>query len=82
MEIAAAGRHNIILIGPPISGKTMLSKRLPSILPPMSLREALETTKIHSVVGHVKDNQGLMSERPFKVLIIQFMVCCPFVIYA
>lgn len=66
MEIAAAGGHNIILIGPPGSGKTMLSKRLPSILPPMSLREALETTKIHSVVGRVKEHQGLMSERPFR----------------
>ncbi|MFC4635648.1 YifB family Mg chelatase-like AAA ATPase [Dokdonia ponticola] len=66
MEIAAAGGHNIILIGPPGSGKTMISKRLPSILPPMSLREALETTKIHSVAGRVKNNQGLMSERPFR----------------
>ena len=66
MEIAASGGHNIILIGPPGSGKTMLSKRLPSILPPMSLREALETTKIHSVVGRVKEHQGLMSERPFR----------------
>ena len=65
MEIAAAGGHNIILIGPPGSGKTMLAKRLPSILPPMTLHEALETTKIHSVVGRIKDT-GLMSHRPFR----------------
>ena len=65
MEIAAAGGHNIILIGPPGSGKTMLAKRLPGILPPMTLQEALETTKIHSVVGRVKDNV-LICQRPFR----------------
>jgi len=65
MEIAAAGGHNIILIGPPGSGKTMLAKRLPSILPPMTLHEALETTKIHSVVGKTK-KEGLLYQRPFR----------------
>ncbi len=65
MEIAAAGGHNIILIGPPGSGKTMLAKRLPSILPPMTMRESLETTKIHSVAGKLKEI-GLMNQRPFR----------------
>jgi len=65
MEIAAAGGHNIILVGPPGSGKTMLAKRLPSILPPMTIDESLETTKIHSIVGKVK-NVGLIKRRPFR----------------
>ncbi len=66
LEIAAAGGHNAILIGPPGAGKTMLAKRLPTILPPLSLHEALETTKIHSVAGKMPENSGLINKRPFR----------------
>ncbi len=66
LEIAAAGGHNIILIGPPGAGKTMLAKRFPSILPPLTLHEALETTKIHSVAGKLDKESGLMTIRPFR----------------
>jgi magnesium chelatase family protein len=66
MEIAAAGGHNVIMIGPPGAGKTMLAKRLPSILPPLTLVEALETTKIHSVAGKLGKNGSLLAQRPFR----------------
>ncbi len=66
LEIAAAGGHNVIMIGPPGSGKTMLAKRIPSILPPFTLEEALETTKIYSVVGKLGRRSGLMTIRPFR----------------
>lgn len=66
MEITAAGGHNIILVGPPGAGKTMLARRLPGILPPLSLHEALETTKIHSVAGKLTANTTLLSQRPFR----------------
>lgn len=66
MEIAAAGGHNVIMIGPPGAGKTMLAKRLPTILPPLTLNEALETTKIHSVAGKIGKDATLMTTRPFR----------------
>ncbi len=66
LEIAAAGGHNAILIGPPGAGKTMLAKRLPTILPPLTLQEALETTKIHSVAGKLPGNTSLVAQRPFR----------------
>jgi Mg chelatase-related protein len=66
LEVAAAGGHNIIMVGPPGAGKSMLAKRIPSILPPLTLHEALETTKIHSVVGNIDSNTSLISQRPFR----------------
>ncbi|MFZ4633506.1 MAG: YifB family Mg chelatase-like AAA ATPase, partial [Saprospiraceae bacterium] len=66
LELAAAGGHNVILIGPPGAGKTMLARRLPTILPPLNLHEALETTKIHSVAGVLPDHAALVSTRPFR----------------
>ncbi|MDW8272480.1 MAG: YifB family Mg chelatase-like AAA ATPase [Bacteroidota bacterium] len=66
LEVAAAGGHNVIMIGPPGSGKTMLARRLPGILPPLTLAEALETTRIHSVAGLLAPGQALVTERPFR----------------
>jgi len=66
LEIAAAGKHNVLFSGPPGSGKSMLSKRMPSILPPLSFQESLETTKIHSVSNKGQQNHGLLSQRPFR----------------
>lgn len=66
LEVAAAGGHNVIMVGPPGSGKTMLARRLPTILPPLTLQEALETTKIHSVAGKLQAGDALVSRRPFS----------------
>ena len=66
LEVAAAGGHNVVMVGSPGAGKTMLAKRLPTILPPLSLEEAIETTKIHSVAGKIGDDTSLMTRRPFR----------------
>ena len=66
LEVACAGSHNILLIGPPGAGKTMIAKRIPTILPPMSLEEAIETTRIHSIAGLLDDSRGLVGTRPFR----------------
>jgi len=66
LEIAASGGHNILLIGPPGSGKSMLAKRIPTILPPLAVKESIETTKIHSILGQIKNGSGLLMQRPFR----------------
>ena len=66
LEVAAAGGHNLIMVGPPGSGKSMMAKRLPSILPPLTLSESLETTQIHSIAGKLGKNVSLISQRPFR----------------
>ena len=66
LEIAASGGHNILLIGPPGSGKSMLAKRIPTILPPLAVKESIETTKIHSILGQIKNGSGLLNQRPFR----------------
>jgi magnesium chelatase family protein len=67
LEVACAGGHHILFIGPPGAGKTMLAKRIPAILPPMSRDEAIETTRIHSVAGVLEDSRGLVGTRPFRL---------------
>ncbi len=66
LEIAAAGGHNVLMIGPPGTGKSMLAKRLPGILPPLMLEEALEVTRVHSIVGHLEPGEALVTQRPFR----------------